>query len=178
MQLLVDVMAARVLDISGDIAAGRGGLASHQTRVDQQPRAMADRGDRLTFVRELLRQRDRILIDADTIHIAGAAGHHQQVVVGSLHVGQARVRGQRFTFVAVVLHRLTRVQGSGGKRHLGAGGLEIAQRARQLGLLDTPVVDDDQYLAVFDSHANLLDSANNFHEPFSHAERLPYRCSI
>ena len=147
-------MAARVLDISGDIAAGRGGLASHQTRVDQQPRAMADRGDRLTFVRELLRQRDRILIDADTIHIAGAAGHHQQVVddaalsqldvvVGSLHVGQARVRGQRFTFVAVVLHRLTRVQGSGGKRHLGAGGLEIAQRARQLGLLDTPVVDDD-----------------------------------
>ena len=51
-QLLVDVMAARVLDISGDIAAGRGGLASHQTRVDQQPRAMADRGDRLTFVRD------------------------------------------------------------------------------------------------------------------------------
>ena len=56
--------------------------------------------------------------------------------------------------------------------------LEIAQRARQLGLLDTPVVDDDQYLAVFDSHANLLDSADNFHEPFSHAERLPCRCSI
>lgn len=61
---------------------------------------MADRGDRFAFVRELLRQRDRILIDADTIHIAGAAWHHQQVVVGSLHVGQARVRGQRFTFVA------------------------------------------------------------------------------
>ena len=75
-------------------------------------------------------------------------------------------------------HRLTRVQGSGGKRHLGAGGLEIAQRARQLGLLDTPVVYDDQYRAVFDSHANLLDSADNFHEPFSHAERLPCRCSI
>lgn len=35
---------------------------------------MADRGDRLTFVRELLRQRDRILIDADTIHIAVPPG--------------------------------------------------------------------------------------------------------
>ena len=56
--------------------------------------------------------------------------------------------------------------------------LEIAQRARQLGLVDNPVVDDDQYRAVFDSHANLLDSADYFHEPFSHAERLPYRCSI
>ena len=38
---------------------------------------MTDRGDRLAFVRELLRQRDRILIDADTIHIAGTTGHHQ-----------------------------------------------------------------------------------------------------
>ena len=38
-----------------------------------------------------------------------------------------------------MLHRLTRVQGSGGKRHLGAGGLEIAQRAR-LGLQRREVI--------------------------------------
>ena len=90
-------------------------------------------------MRELLRQRNGILIDTNVIHIASAAGHHQQVIIRGLHIAQQRIRRQRLAFVTVVLHGLARVQRDGGKRHLSSGSLEVTQRARQLGFLNAPV---------------------------------------
>ena len=107
-------------------------------------------------MRELLRQRNGILIDTNAIHIASAAGHHQQVIISGLHVAQQRIRRQRLAFVTVVLHGLTRVQRGGGKRHLSSGSFEVTQRARQLSFLNAPVVDDNQNLAVLHSHSGLL----------------------
>ena len=79
-------MAARVLDIGTNVAAGGGGLPCDESGIDQQPCAVADRGDRLAFVGEFLRDCDGVLVHADAVDVAGAAGHHQQVVITGVDV--------------------------------------------------------------------------------------------
>ena len=113
---------------------------------------MADRGDRLSGVGEVLRQPQRIRIDAQTVHVAGTAGDDQQIVVFDAHVGQQRVGCDGFTRIPVVEDRLARVERGGGQRDAGPVRREFAQRTGQLLLLDASVVDDDQYVRGVDAH--------------------------
>ena len=54
---------------------------AHDAGLDQHPRAVADRGDRLALLEEVADERDGVLVAAQLVGVADAAGHHQRVVV-------------------------------------------------------------------------------------------------
>ncbi len=156
MHLLVHVMTTCVFDVGGDIAARRGGFAFDQIGVDQQPRAMAYCGNRLARRREFLREADRIRIDAHAIDVACAARHHKQVEIVGFHIAHQCIGGQRLALITVMLHGFARIHRGSRQGDLRSRIAQITQWTRQFGLLDAPVVDDDQHFAVFHCHMFLL----------------------
>src|SRR5579884_3695143 len=76
---LVDNDGAGVAQIGSDALIRRQRASGRHTGFDQRPRAVADRGDRLSRVDEVAHERDSLAVHAQLVRIHCAARQHQSV---------------------------------------------------------------------------------------------------
>ena len=79
--LLVDPLRAGVAQVGLQARPARDGAAAHDVGLDEGPRRVADRGDRLAAGDEVTDERDRVCVGAQGIGVGDAAGQHQRVEV-------------------------------------------------------------------------------------------------
>ncbi len=83
--LLVDPVAAGVVDVGLEGRPGGERAAAHRAGLDEHPRAVADHGERLLRLDELADEVDRVLVAAQLVGVADAARDQQRVVVADRH---------------------------------------------------------------------------------------------
>ena len=121
--LLVDPGRARVAQVGLQRRPRGERAAAHDAGVDQRPRAVADRRDRLGLVEERAHERDRVLVGAQEVGVGDAAGQHQAVVARGVGRRRGVVDRERVALVEVV-------------EALDVAGLERDQLRRAAGVLD------------------------------------------
>src|SRR5471032_3409768 len=135
--LLIAPLRAGVAQV--DLQTGPAGhaLALGHAGVDQRPRAVADRRDRLVLAREVADEAYRFLTQSQLVRIGHAARQHQRIVItrrgvadAQLHRKFVRRRGviKALYLLALGLRR--------DQRHARAVLLQEAARSRVLDLLD------------------------------------------
>src|SRR4051794_29251276 len=143
--LLVDPVAARVADVGLDRRERREGAALHDVGLDEGPRAVADRADRLGLLDEGVNEAHRVLVRAQEVRVRDATGKQQRVEVRRVRVLHGLVYLDLVAVVEMIerlyLARLEREVGD-----LGALLLEALDRLLELDLLD----------AVGEEHCDLL----------------------
>src|SRR5829696_8385104 len=89
--LLVDPVASRVADVGLDARPGSNRAVAQHVRLDQGPRAVADRGHRLLRLEEGAHEPNGVVVGAQEVGAGHAAGKHEGVVVGLAGVGDLLV---------------------------------------------------------------------------------------
>ena len=97
---------------------------------------MADRGNGLARVSKAFDQRYRVLVGAQQVGVDLTAGQDNRVVVINSDIRQGFV-GSNCVAPVVFVPALDVFAIRGGNMHGGPFGLEVIQRALQLGLLET-----------------------------------------
>ena len=108
---------------------------------------MADRGDRLILVDEVLDEGHRLGDDPQLVGVGGAARQHQRIELVGVD-GQVEIDRDLVARVHVLVHRL---DGAGPRRHhlhVGLGGSERPHRLHEFDLLDA-VRREDRDLQAF-----------------------------
>ena len=126
--------------------------------LDQRPRPVADRRDRLAGLEERPRELDRLGDGPQDVGVGDAAGQNEGVVVVGVGVVDGRVDVEGVGLVEVV-ERLDRRPPRGAiSCGLSAGLLDRLPRLGQLNLLDALVGDQERDALAFDpvTHSQFL----------------------
>src|SRR3954447_5006982 len=163
--LFVDPVAARVLDVGLQRRPRGEGAPAHDVGLDERPRPVADRRHRLALLEERLRERDGILVGAQEVRVGDAARQNERVVLVGLGVGDLAVDVERVALVEVVealdLAALERDQ-----LGLAALGLDRLPRLGELNLLDALVRHEER--DPLD-----IELAGHLRSPFGFGSSLP-----
>ena len=141
--LLVDPVAAGVADVGPQRRPRRDRAAAQHVGLDQRPRGVADRGDRLALLEEAADEGDGVLVHAQEVGVGDAARQHEAVVVGRVGVGDRAVDRERVGLVEVV-EGLDLARLGGEQLGLAALALDRLPRLGQLDLLDALGGDEER----------------------------------
>src|SRR3954451_20674097 len=150
-ELLVDPGAPRVAAFGRKRRPRRDRPALHDARLDEDPRPVADRRDRLLGLREGGREVHGVLVGAQKVAVRDAAGNQQAVVVVRAGVRDLLVDRQLVAVVEVV-EGLDLAGVEAEELGARAGLLERLARLGQLDLLDAVGGEDRDLLAVQLAH--------------------------
>ena len=149
---LVAPLPARIDHVGLDRVVGRALLALDDARLDQQPRRVADRGDRLAGRVEGANDLDGLRLGAQLVRIDLAAGQHERVVFRRVHIVDVLVDGHGLAPIRLVpaidlagLHARFRSGDFDGR----AGIRQLLLRHHQFRLLEA-VGRHDEDLGLFD----------------------------
>src|SRR5208283_2339149 len=107
-------------------------------RLDQRPRAVADRGDGFAGFREVPDERDGLRIYPQIVGVRDATRQDQRVELLGLGLLERQIDLQPVAFL-VVVHPLNFARVRRDDRNLGAGLLQGLDQLRQLDLLHPSV---------------------------------------
>jgi uncharacterized protein YkwD len=135
---LVGPLGSGVAQVLLQARPARHELALREPRVDQRPRAVADRGDGLPLAAEFADQRDRFLAQPQVIRVRHAARQHERIEIGGQRVAHVHLDREAVAVLEMVegLDLLALVLGR-DERDLRAVLLEEIARLRVLHFLDT-----------------------------------------
>ena len=85
--LLIQDLSAGTTQVAPQARPGREPAASHRVGLQQRPRAVTHRSDRLTCRHEGLHEVDRVAIDPQLVGVHRATWKHQRVIVVHRRVG-------------------------------------------------------------------------------------------
>ena len=135
-------VAAGVADV-GLQAGPRGqGPALQHVGLDEGPRRVADRGDRLAGAHEVADERDRLLVHAQGVGVGHATGQHQDVEVVGGDLGDELVDRARLGLVEVV-EGLHLALGGAEQHRLVTGVAHGVPRVGELDALDALGSDEE-----------------------------------
>src|SRR4051812_19646089 len=149
--LLVDPGAAGVADVGRKRRPRPDRAAPHDARLDEDPRPVADRRDRLVGLGEGGRELDGVLVGPQEVAVRDAARDEQAVVVVDAHVGD-RLVDRELVAVVEVVEGLDLAGVEADELGARAGLLERLARLGQLDLLDAVGGEDRDLLAVQLAH--------------------------
>jgi hypothetical protein len=133
--LPVDAAGAGIAQVGGQRRPGRQGAAAGDAGLDQHPRRVADRPDRLALVEEVADETDGVGARPQRVRVGDAAGKDEGVVVSPADPGDQPVHPDRARLVVMAGHLdLTGLDRD--ELHVGARVAQRLPRTGQLGLLD------------------------------------------
>jgi hypothetical protein len=130
-RFLVHHLAAGVAQVGTDRGPARDPAAPDHVRLHQQPRPVADGGDRLAGLGEGADRRDDALVHPELVGILGAPGQDERVVFGRVHLLDRAVDLDAGSVVALDLAPFERCE-----RDLGAPVAQDPARLEQLRILE------------------------------------------
>src|SRR5215212_8665649 len=146
--LLVDDLGAGVAQVGAD-ARVRSDLApAGHVRLDEDPRAVADRPHRLAGLKEVLDEADGVLVDAQVVRVDRPSREDEALVVVDRGVADLAVDRDRVALVDVGVHRLDLA--GVGRKELGLGARLLHGLARlvELDVLDAVGGEDRDLLSL------------------------------
>ena len=129
--------------------------AAHAVRLDQRPRPVADRRDRLAALHEMLHERHRLGIDAQRIRVGNAARQNQRIEPLRRNTPEIMI-DRDFIALLVMVHSLDLTTLRRNDDDLGTSCLQRLHRFGQFDLLETirgqhgdPAVGDSPHVISF-----------------------------
>ena len=129
-------MRAGIFQIGGDRRIRCRFAAFDQARLDQQPRGVADGGNRLARSAEFFDQRNNVFVGAQNVRVHLTARQDEGVVISDTYVSQRLVGGD--SVAPILLIPAFDVLAVRGHDMYGRTfGAQVVQGALKLGLLET-----------------------------------------
>ena len=140
--LLVHPAAAGVADVGLQARPTREHPALDDTRLDERPRRMTDRGDGLSGLEERADELDRVRVGAELVGVGHAAREHEPDEVVRVRVGD-RDGGLEDVLLVEMVERLHVARFRGDEHGCALGLLHRLPRVGELDLLDAFVGDEE-----------------------------------